>query len=222
MDFTAIIDFFIHCFQVVIHIDQYLSIWSVTLGPWLYVLVFVIIFAETGLVVTPFLPGDSLLFALGAMTTLDAGALNFEMLSGILLVAAFTGDNTNYFFGKFIGPKVFSNEHSKFLNRKHLNKTQKFYNEYGSRAVIIARFMPIIRTFVPFVAGIGQMIYRKYISYSIFGAVLWTQLFLWAGRLFGNLPQVKSNFHIVIFAVIGLSFLPLIIGWLRSRKPRPQ
>ena len=204
--------------DIVLHIDQYLSVWSQSMGPWLYVLIFFVIFAETGLVVTPFLPGDSLLFALGAMTTLEAGSLNFPLLSYLLVAAAFLGDNTNYFFGKYLGPKVFAAERSKLLNRKHLLKTQKFYEKHGSRTVIIARFMPIIRTFVPFVAGIGQMNYRKYITYSVFGAVLWTQLFLWAGRLFGNLPTVKSNFHIVIFAVIGLSVLPIVFGWWKSRK----
>ena len=205
--------------QMLLHIDQYLVQWSSDFGPWIYLLMFLIIFAETGLVVTPFLPGDSLLFALGAMTSLESGGLSLATLSALLVAAAFLGDNVNYQFGKYIGPKVFSFEKSKIFNKKHLHQTQKFYDKYGSKTVILARFVPIIRTFVPFVAGVGRMPFARYLGFSVLGAVLWTQIFLWAGHLFGNLPQVKSHFHIVIFAVIGLSVLPILIGWFKARYP---
>lgn len=204
--------------DMILHIDQYLAQWSQFFGVWLYVIVFAIVFAETGLVVTPFLPGDSLLFALGAMTTLEAGSLSMPLLSIMLVLAAFVGDNVNYHFGKYMGPKVFSQKDSKIFNPKHLEKTHAFYEKHGPKAVIIARFMPIVRTFVPFVAGVGQMPYPRFIGYSLFGAVLWTQIFLWAGHLFGNLPSVKRHFHIVIIAVIILSVMPVIIGWWKSRK----
>jgi membrane-associated protein len=155
-----------------------------------------------------------------AMTTIGEGALSLPALSMLLLLAAFIGDNCNYFFGKYIGPKVFSMQGSKLFNKNHLHKTHQFYLKHGAKAVIIARFIPIVRTFVPFVAGVGRMPYAKFIGFSLFGAVLWTQIFLWAGHLFGNLPQVKSHFHIVIFAVIGLSVLPIFIGWWKSRKTK--
>lgn len=204
--------------DLVFHIDQHLSEWSLAYGPWIYGIVFVIVFAETGLVVTPFLPGDSLLFALGAMTTFNEGALSLPWLSAILILAAFLGDNLNYFFGKHVGPKVFASEHSRIFNRKYLMQTQQFYEKYGTHAIIIARFVPIVRTFTPFVAGVGRMPYSKYITFSLVGSVLWTQIFLWAGHVFGNLPQVKSNFHIVIFAVIGLSVMPIVVGWWRAKR----
>lgn len=204
--------------DIILHLDQHLIQWALFLGPWLYVLLFMIIFAETGLVVTPFLPGDSLLFALGAITSLDGNLLSIEILSVLLVLAAFTGDNVNYQLGKFFGPKLFSRKDSKLFDYKHLERTQNFYDKHGTHAVVLARFVPILRTFVPFVAGIGKMPFAKYLIYSIGGAILWTQIFLWAGRIFGQMPSVKSNFHIVIFAVIGLSLVPIVIGWLRARK----
>jgi membrane-associated protein len=203
--------------DIVFHIDQYLAVWSQFMGPWLYAIVFLIVFAETGLVITPFLPGDSLLFALGALTTINPD-LSFSFLCGVLLAATFCGDNANYFFGKYLGPKVFKDRRSRFFNVEHLHKTKAFYDRHGARAVIIARFIPIVRTFVPFIAGIGQMNYRKFLAFSVAGSVLWTQIFLWAGRMFGNLPAIKSNFHIVIFAVIILSLLPLIIAYLKGKR----
>lgn len=204
--------------NIILHLDQYLALWSLMLGPWLYVLVFAIVFCETGLIVTPFLPGDSLLFALGALTVATSGELNIFYLSAGITTAAFLGDNVNYFFGKFIGPKVFSKENSKLFNKKHLTKTHAFYEKYGSKAVIIARFVPIVRTFVPFVAGIARMEYKKYISFSIAGALLWVNIFLFAGHYFGNIPAVKRNFHVVIVAVILISVMPMFIEWYRHRK----
>jgi membrane-associated protein len=215
--FSLIYQFFLSLIDVILHIDQYLAMWSQMLGPWLYLIVFLIVFAETGVVVTPFLPGDSLLFALGALVVIQP-ELDFTVLSFILLLATFVGDNTNYFFGKYLGPKVFKYKEAKFFNVQHLHKTKAFYDKHGSRAVIIARFIPIVRTFVPFIAGVGHMNYRRFLGYSFAGAVLWTQIFLWAGRIFGNLPAIKSNFHVVIFAVIGISLLPLLIAYLKAKR----
>lgn len=202
--------------DLILHTDQAIAQLSQDWGVWLYLILFLIVFAETGLVVTPFLPGDSLLFALGAMTTLEQGALSFEVLSLCLFAAALVGDNVNYHFGKYLGPQVFTQSKSQLFNRKHLQNAHAFYEKHGAGAIVIARFVPIVRTFVPFVAGLAQMAYRRFLAFSIFGALLWIQIFLWAGRVFGNIPAVKRNFHIVIFAVIGLSIAPIVIGALRA------
>lgn len=194
---------------------------SQSLGPWLYAVVFCIVFAETGLVITPFLPGDSLLFALGSLTSIEGANLSIGTLSVVLLCATFFGDNANYFIGKKLGAKVFQSTHSRFFNRNHLLKTQEFYSKYGKKAVILARFIPIVRTFVPFVAGIGRMPYGQYLTYSMLGSAIWTQSFLWAGNLFGGLDIVKRNFQIVILGVILISVLPGIIGWYRTRSKNP-
>jgi membrane-associated protein len=204
--------------DLLLHTDQFLSQTSLLMGNWIYALLFMIVFCETGLVVTPFLPGDSMLFALGAMTTLDQGALDIGLLSVILFVAALLGDNLNYAIGRKLGQTLFENKSSRVFKKKHLLSAQKFYERWGSRAIVLARFVPIVRTFVPFVAGIGKMKYRHFLAFSVLGAILWIQLFLWAGRIFGNLPAIKTNFHIVIFGVIGLSLLPILIGYLRLRK----
>lgn len=210
-----ILDFFLH-------LDVHLAQLSAAYGLWLYLIVFLIVFAETGLVVTPFLPGDSLLFALGALATLEGSGLNIGLLWILLMIAAFLGDNTNYFIGRKIGSVVFTREKSLFLNPENLRKTQDFYTKYGARTIIYARFMPILRTLVPFVAGVGAMVYSRFILFSLFGAVLWITSFLIAGYYFGNLPAVKSNFHIVIFSVIGISVLPMVIGVLRARFSTPR
>lgn len=202
----------------ILHLDQTLAAWSQWMGPWLYVVLFLIIFAETGLVITPFLPGDSLLFAVGALTSLPGSQLDPWLLAPLLMAAALIGDNVNYSVGKWVGPQIFSRENSRFFNRKHLDKTAAFYEQHGSRAIVLGRFMPIARTFVPFVAGIGKMKYSHFISKSVLGAVLWINIFLWAGRYFGNLPSIKTNFHIVIFAVIGLSLLPILFEAYKARK----
>jgi membrane-associated protein len=204
--------------NLILHLDQTVLAWSQTMGPWMYVVLFLIIFAETGLVVTPFLPGDSLLFTVGAITSLAGSPIDIFLLSPLLMAAALLGDNTNYALGKWLGPKVFSNDHSKIFNKKHFDQTQEFCAKYGPRAIIIGRFMPIVRTFVPFIAGIGTMTYRRFISMSVIGAVLWINIFLWAGHYFGNLPSVKSHFHLVIFAVIGLSVLPILIEAYKARR----
>lgn len=203
--------------EIVLHLDQYLAGWTHDYGMWMYVILFLIVFAETGLVVTPFLPGDSLLFAVGAITALEGSALNIYYLIPLLMLATFLGDNVNYRIGFFIGPQIFNKEDSIFLKRKNLIHTEKFYQKYGALTVIIARFMPIVRTFAPFVAGVARMPYLKYLGFSMLGSILWINSFLWAGKIFGNNPIVKSNFHIVIFAVIGLSVLPMFIAFIHSK-----
>jgi len=204
--------------NLLLHLDQTLLSWAQTMGPWLYVVLFLIIFAETGLIVTPFLPGDSLLFAAGAITSLVGSPIDILILSPALMIAALLGDNVNYAIGKWIGPKVFANEKSKFFNRKHFEKTHLFCEKYGPRAIIMGRFMPIVRTFVPFICGVGKMTYARFISMSVIGAIVWINIFLWAGHYFGNLPTVKSNFHLVIFGVIGLSVLPILIEAYKARR----
>jgi len=201
--------------HIISHLDTQLVSWSHTMGPWLYVLLFAIIFCETGLVVTPFLPGDSLLFAVGALCAL--GGLNIAIVIPLLLAAAVLGDAANYFIGMTVGPKVFTSSTSKLLNREHLLRTQAFYDKYGGKAIIIARFIPIVRTFAPFVAGIGKMQYSRFLSFNVIGAIAWVALFIPAGYMFGNLEPVKKNFHLVIFAIIGLSILPAVIEYFRER-----
>jgi membrane-associated protein len=203
--------------DVILNLNQYLSIWTDQYGVWIYLIVFLIVFCETGLVVTPFLPGDSLLFALGAIAAMENSALNIYYLGGLLLLAALLGDNVNYFVGRNVGARLFVNPKSRFLNPQNLNKTEAFYKKWGGLAVIIARFAPFFRTFVPFVAGLGKMNYRKYLMFSFVGAILWIQLFLWAGYIFGDLPIVKRNFHIVIVAVIVLSLMPMIVAFMKSK-----
>lgn len=202
--------------NIFLHLDQYLGVWSDQLGPWLYVLVFLIVFAETGLIVTPFLPGDSLLFALGAMTTLESGALDYTLLSFGLILAVFLGDNVNYRVGYWIGPQVFRREDSFFFKKSNLEKTHLFCEKYGSLAVILARFLPIVRTFVPFVVGVGRMEYRKFLAYSFVGSIFWIQIFLGLGHFFGNLPSVKKNFPLLILGIILISVAPTGYAILRN------
>lgn len=198
--------------DIIFHLDVHLAAWSSSLGVWMYVLLFLILFAETGLVVTPFLPGDSLLFAVGALTAIEGSGLNIYLLIPLLMFGVFLGDNVNYRIGHIFGEKMFTNDKSLFFKRKNLDKTHEFYEKYGALTVIIARFMPFVRTFAPFVAGVGSMNYFRYLAYSLVGSAIWINSFLWAGYYFGNLPQVKNNFHYVIFGVIFLSILPMIIG----------
>lgn len=202
--------------DVFLHLDTHLNEWAASLGIWLYLLLFIIIFCETGLVVTPFLPGDSLLFAVGALCATTNAAIDFQTTCITLFAAAIIGDALNYSIGKWIGPKIFEKS-SRFLNKEHLLKTQRFYEKHGGKTIVIARFMPIVRTFAPFVAGIGRMAYRKFALYNVVGALLWTVGFLAAGYYFGNLPEVKRNFHIVVFAIIGISVLPMAVEILKSR-----
>jgi len=187
-------------------------------GPWLYVLLFGIIFAETGFVVTPFLPGDSLLFAVGAVAATPGSPINFPLVCVLLIVAAVLGDAVNYAIGHFLGPKVFSREDSWLLNRRHLLEAHQFYERYGSVTIILARFMPIIRTFAPFVAGIGSMTYRRFALYNVVGGIVWVLLFLVAGRWFGGLETVRKRFDLVIYAIIVISVLPPVVQYFRTRQ----
>ncbi len=201
--------------DILLHLDQHLVSWLTIFGPWIYVLMFLVIFCETGLVVTPFLPGDSLLFALGALSALENG-LDVWILLISLTVAGIIGDTVNYHIGKYLGPKVFK-ENSRFFKTEYLTQTQAFYGRWGAFTIVAARFAPIVRTFAPFVAGIGNMNYRKFLAYNIFGAVAWVFTFILAGHFFGNIPVIKRNFTIVIFGVIFVSILPMLIPWLKSR-----
>lgn len=201
--------------NIILHLDQHLVEWLAYFGPWIYVIMFLIIFCETGLVVTPFLPGDSLLFALGAMTVAEGG-LDLWTLLISLTIAGILGDTVNYHIGKFLGPKVFEGN-SRFFKREYLDQTHAFYDKWGAFTIVAARFAPIVRTFAPFVAGVGSMSYRKFIVYNIAGAVVWVFTFILAGHFFGNLPVVKRNFHYVIFGVIFVSILPMLIPLIKSK-----
>lgn len=206
-----------------LHLDVHLNQWAGVLGVWLYVVLFAIIFCETGLVVTPFLPGDSLLFAVGALAASPGSPLSLPWLLVLLIVAAVSGDAVNYALGYYVGPKVFKHESSWLFNRKHLLRAQEFYEKYGSKTIILARFVPIVRTFAPFVAGIGKMQYRKFALYNVVGGVAWVVICLGSGWLFGNIEWVKKNFEVVILAIIFISVLPmayeLCLSW--RRKPEP-
>lgn len=186
-------------------------------GPWLYVLLFGIIFAETGLVVTPFLPGDSLLFAAGAVAAVPGTPIHLGWLAALLIIAAILGDAVNYTVGHYIGPKVFKGETSRLLNRKHLQRAHEFYEKYGGVTIILARFIPIVRTFAPFVAGVGSMHYPRFALYNVTGAFIWVLLFLIGGWWFGGLESVQENFKLVIVAIIFISILPGVIEFLRAR-----
>ena len=218
--FSQFLHWMIQVVDVIRHLDVHLNEWIRALGPSIYGVLSAIIFCETGLVVTPFLPGDSLLFALGALTVGDDAALSLPLLIGLLTVAAIVGDAVNYAIGRRLGPKMFSSRTSKLFSRTHLEKTQSFYEKYGGKTIIFARFVPIVRTFAPFVAGIGNMKYSRFAMFNVVGGVTWVVSFLVLGRLFGNLPGVKQNFHFVIFGIIIVSLLPAVVEWFRARTPR--
>ncbi|MDH5508055.1 MAG: DedA family protein [Anaerolineae bacterium] len=207
---TTFIDFFIH-------LDDHLSVIIQDYGVWTYAILFLIIFAETGFVVTPFLPGDSLIFA--AATFAARGDLNPWMLFLLLTTAGILGDAVNYAVGKYIGPRVFQ-EDVRFLKREYLDKTHAFYEKHGGKAVILARYVPIVRTFVPFIAGVGTMTYQKFASYNVIGAISWVGLFTFLGYFFGNIPAVEENFTLVILGIIFLSVLPPVIEYFRERKKK--
>jgi membrane-associated protein len=212
MDFVrSIMDFFLH-------LDQHLNQIVTTYGVWTHLILFAIVFAETGLVVTPFLPGDSLLFAAGALAAL--GSLDLWLLVVLLIGAAILGDTVNYWVGAWIGPRAFSGN-VRFLRKDYLERTHAFYEKHGGKTIILARFVPIIRTFAPFVAGVGAMSYPRFILYNIFGAVLWVGLFVPLGYFFGNMPTVKDNFSLVILAIIGISVMPIAVEMFRARRSRP-
>jgi membrane-associated protein len=203
-----------------IHLDKHLNVIIQNYGVWTYLLLFLVIFCETGLVVTPILPGDSLLFAAGTFAAL--GSLEVGWLFVLLSVAAIAGDTVNYWIGHYVGPKVFSKEGVRFLNKEYLDRTHDFYEKHGGKTIIIARFMPIIRTFAPFVAGIGSMTYGHFMSYNVLGGLAWIAIFVFGGYYFGNLPIVKNNFTMVILAIIFISVLPGVIEFLNQRYRSSQ
>jgi membrane-associated protein len=208
----------------IIHIDRHLAEIIGQYGLWTYGILFLIIFAETGLVVMPLLPGDSLLFAAGAFSAKPETGLNVHAMAFLLFVAAFLGDTLNYWIGHKIGPAVFKRDDSIWLRKKHLDKAHAFFEKYGGRAIILARFVPIVRTFVPFVAGAGSMTYPRFLAYNLIGGFVWIYFFTYAGFMFGNQPFVQKNFKLVILAIIILSIVPIVIEvareWLKARRER--
>jgi membrane-associated protein len=202
--------------DIVLHLDRHLQWLVANYGPWIYAILFAIIFCETGLVVTPFLPGDSLLFVAGAVAA--SGGMDVHALFAVLVTASFTGDNTNYWIGRYAGPRLFRRERSVLLNPAHLARTQRFYERHGGKTVLIARFVPIVRTFAPFVAGMGRMAYPRFTGYAFGGAVLWIGSLLYAGYFFGNLPIVRDNLSLVIIGIVIVSIMPGVIEYLRGRR----
>src|ERR1700693_2608766 len=206
---TFLIDF-------ILHIDVHMAQLAHAYGPWLFLILFLIIFCETGLVVMPFLPGDSMLFVTGAIAA--AGAFNIHLMVATLILAAVLGDSLNYQIGRMIGLKVFDRPDSRIFKRKHLDRTHAFYERHGGKTIIIARFAPIVRTFAPFVAGVGAMRYTRFLSYNIIGAVAWVGAFAYAGYFFGNLPLVKKNLSLLILAIVVISLMPAVMGFIRQRR----
>ena len=201
--------------DLVLHLDRYLSVWIAAYGAWIYVILFVIVFAETGLVVTPFLPGDSLLFIAGSLATL--GSMDVHLLVLVLVIAAVLGNVCNYEIGRYFGARFFVNEKSKFLNPQHLERTHAFFERWGSVAVVLARFVPFLRTYVPFVAGMAKMTRAKYIAYTVFGAAAWVGSLVYLGYFFGNIPWIKQNQGLLVLGIIGLSVLPIVIAAVKSK-----
>ncbi len=202
--------------DILLHLDRHLQWLVANYGAWIYAILFLIIFCETGLVVTPFLPGDSLLFAAGAVAA--AGGLDVHLLAVLLIAAAVLGDTVNYAIGHYVGPRVFHYENSFWLNRGHLDRAHAFYERHGGKTIVIARFVPIIRTYAPFVAGIGAMTYRRFLAYNVGGAVLWVVSLAYAGYFFGNIPIVKENLSLVLMGIIVLSILPGVFEYWRHRR----
>jgi membrane-associated protein len=198
-----------------VHLDKHLAALLQQYGTWIYALLFLIVFCETGLVVTPFLPGDSLLFVAGALWA--AAGMDARVLAATLIAAALAGDNVNYWVGRYLGPKVFRWEQSRLFNRRALDKTHEYYERFGGRTIVIARFVPLVRTFAPFVAGVGTMPYLRFLAYSVAGALLWVISLVAAGYFFGNVPLVKDNLAIVIIAIVAISVAPIAIELLRAR-----
>jgi membrane-associated protein len=212
------LDFIKYLIDLFLHLDEHLSVIIQTYGTWTYLLLFLVIFMETGLVVTPFLPGDSLLFAAGTFASPALGSpLNIWVVWALLCVAAVAGDTVNYWIGHYIGPRAFSGE-VPFLKKKYLDRTHAFYERYGGKTIVLARFVPIVRTFAPFVAGVGEMSYGKFISYNLIGGIAWVTVFTWAGYFFGTLPFVQHNFSLVVLAIIFISILPAVIEVIKERR----
>lgn len=200
----------------ILHLDTHLAALVSQYGLLTYAILFAIIFAETGFVVTPFLPGDSLLFAAGAIASL--GSLNVWLIVVLLIIAAILGDTVNYWIGHFFGRKIVDNPRIKFINQEHIDKTEQFYKKHGAKTIILARFVPIVRTFAPFVAGVGTMDYGKFITYNVVGGIIWVALFTLLGYFFGNMPVIQENFHYAVFAIIGLSLIPVAYEYYQHKK----
>lgn len=214
-------EFFSQIVDFIVYLDKYIGIIIDWFGSWAYVILFVVVFCETGLVVTPFLPGDSLLFIIGALAAKDE--LNLWIALAIFLTAAVFGDAVNYQIGKFFGCKLFTKPNANFLKKENLEKTHKFYEKYGGKTIIIARFVPIIRTFAPFIAGMGSMVYKRFFIFNVIGAILWVLIILFSGFFFGNIPVIKDNFTFIIFAIIFISLLPAIINCIiKKRKSKKE
>ncbi len=205
-----------HLLDIVLHIDEHLSVVVAQYGTLTYALIFVILFCETGLVVTPFLPGDSLLFAAGSLAGI--GVFDIRVLIPVLFTAVVLGDNTNYWIGVWAGPRIFVGGTHRWLRKEYLDRTHRFFERYGRKAVILGRFVPIVRTFTPFVAGLGRMRYRTYLMFDVMGTTLWISLFAVGGYLFGNLKFVKQNFSAIVIAIILISIAPIAIEWIRARR----
>lgn len=206
---TFLIDF-------ILHIDVHLAEMATAYGPWLFLILFLIIFCETGLVVMPFLPGDSMLFVTGAIAA--TGAFDIHLMVLTLIVAAILGDTVNYHIGRVVGLKVFDRPNSRIFKRKYLDQTHAFYDRHGGKTIIFARFAPIVRTFAPFVAGVGSMGYTRFLSYNVIGAVAWVGSFAYVGYLFGNLPFIKNNLSLLIMVIVVISLMPAVIGFIRQRR----
>jgi membrane-associated protein len=213
-------EFIKHAVDFVLHVDKHLLELVATYGTWTYGILFAIIFLETGLVVTPFLPGDSLLFAAGALAGADA--LDIGVLVPLLIAAAVIGDNVNYVIGRNVGPRVFTAEHNRFFKREHLSRTHEFYERHGGKMLVLARFVPIVRTFAPFVAGIGRMSYPRFLAFSVAGGTLWVASFSLLGYFFGSLPIVQENFSIAVVVVIFISLVPMAVEVWKARRSRTQ
>ena len=209
-------EFFSFIIDFILHIDQHLTELAAQYGVWIYGILFLIIFCETGLVVMPLLPGDSLLFAAGSIAAI--GEMNIHLMVVLLIIAAILGDAVNFMIGKYFGEKLFANPNSKIFKQSHLQKTQQFYAKHGGKTIILARFIPIVRTFAPFVAGMGHMTYHHFLAYNVIGGVLWVTIFSYLGYFFGNLPIVKDNLSLVLIAIIVLSVLPGIIEIIRHKR----
>jgi membrane-associated protein len=207
-----------HALDVFLHLDAHLNEWATTLGPWLYVVLFLVVFCETGLVVTPFLPGDSLLFAIGALASIDGSPISLAGMIVLLILAAVLGDAVNYAIGHYVGPQVFRSERSRLFNPQHLVRTQEFYARHGRKTILLARFVPIVRTFAPFVAGIGRMSYPVFAMWNVSGGIIWVTSLTLAGYFFGEIPIVKEHFETVILAIIALSVAPIVVEYLRARR----
>ena len=213
---TSLVEFIIHCVNIFAHLDEHMNALLQTYGVWTYLIIFLIVFCETGLVFTPFLPGDSLLFVVGTFAAVGSLKLSLSLL--LLMTAAILGDTANYWLGHLLAPKIFRHQRIRFLKQEYLERTENFFAKYGSKTIIIARFVPIIRTFAPFLAGAASMRYRRFLSYNVIGGVLWVACFVLGGYFFGNIPFVKENFSLVILLIIILSLIPAIREFISHRK----